>query len=532
MKKFMSAILVLIGLSAAIFFLFFNSIISINNLNAISINGDNEMPIVITMTESKEDLTTFAKTINTGKKVGHPTQFEPDYSIEVSYKNKTSQTFELDFDIATQLLTLYNEEMDKFYVINKEDNLSLFTSVNFKNIYTNNSPPQLTLSIEDTVVDASGFEWEWRYKMIDNNWQTNNDSVGSLDDTAYSINDPSRSITLSYDIEPTNIYIQVFKDNELLEEFPVENGTFMPLLIEGIYTYTLVSEWNTEAFSGYRYDHFNFDINLPVQFTISKTSATAGDFFVVYANNVDLDERLFIDQNLVSWTPSFFKNGSQHMAFIPLNYWAKTGNYTLSLSSDKIKSSDNNEPTLIPVKIKAKNFQKQYLYIDSTVEKATRNDDAYAQYAQYFNPAREVITSEQLWVGSFIQPVEGRISTEFGEMRYVNDALTSYRHSGTDYAVPRGTPVKAPNNGRVNLSMFLTLTGNTVVIDHGMGLFSVYFHMDSLAVKKDDMVVKGDTLGTVGSTGFSTGPHLHYTTSIGKVNFDSLLLTDYDPATH
>lgn len=117
-------------------------------------------------------------------------------------------------------------------------------------------------------------------------------------------------------------------------------------------------------------------------------------------------------------------------------------------------------------------------------------------------------------------------------MRYVNDALTSYRHSGTDYAVPKGTPVKAPNNGRVNLSMFLTLTGNTVVIDHGLGLFSVYFHMDSLNVEKGQMVVKGDSIGTVGSTGFSTGPHLHYTTSIGKVNFDSLLLSDYDPSKH
>lgn len=114
-------------------------------------------------------------------------------------------------------------------------------------------------------------------------------------------------------------------------------------------------------------------------------------------------------------------------------------------------------------------------------------------------------------------------------MRYVNDALTSYRHSGTDYAVPKGTPVKALNRGRVNLSMFLTLTGNTVVIDHGFGLFTVYFHLDSLNVEKNQMVHQGDIIGTVGSTGFSTGPHLHYTTSIGKTNFDTLLLTGTDP---
>ncbi len=529
MKKFISMTLILIGLGIVSYLLLFNSIIPINNLTAITIYDDHLSPTVMTMNEDKETLTTYAKIMNTGKKVATPTSFTPEYTLEVSYKNKASNHFELDFDLKTQLLTVKNTEKNRYYLINKDHNTLFFTSPIFNAIYPNSAPPKVSLIVDELTAEPYDSSLEWRYKLVNNEWQYSTDAVASLEETVHTIKDHSRSISLKYDIEPTSTFLQISDGEELLEEFPLTDGTFMPYLSEGTYLYKITSEWITETYSGTRTDQFLLNTNLPVQFSLSKSTATAGDFIIVYAKNVDSDEQLFIDQNLVSWTPSFFKNDSVHMAFIPLNYWAKTGNYNISLSTSK---SENKDPSRLNVQIKNKNFKKQYLYIDETVEKSTRNDDAYAQYAKYFNPSRDIITDKQLWDGPFITPVEGRISTEFGEMRYVNDALTSYRHSGTDYAVPKGTPVKAPNNGRVNLSMFLTLTGNTVVIDHGLGLFSVYFHMDSLNVEKGQMVVKGDSIGTVGSTGFSTGPHLHYTTSIGKVNFDSLLLSDYDPSKH
>ena len=107
--------------------------------------------------------------------------------------------------------------------------------------------------------------------------------------------------------------------------------------------------------------------------------------------------------------------------------------------------------------------------------------------------------------------------------RYVNDSITSYRHSGLDIAIDRGTPIMATNSGVVNLAQQLILTGNTIVIDHGLGIFSTYFHMDSLNVENGQMVTKGDIIGTVGSTGFSTGPHLHWTMSYYRTNLDPYL---------
>ena len=77
--------------------------------------------------------------------------------------------------------------------------------------------------------------------------------------------------------------------------------------------------------------------------------------------------------------------------------------------------------------------------------------------------------------------------------------------------------IAAANNGKILFADFLQLTGNTVVIDHGFGLKSFYYHMDSLNVKEGDMVQTGDIVGTVGSTGYSTGPHLHYSLLVNNV---------------
>ena len=117
-------------------------------------------------------------------------------------------------------------------------------------------------------------------------------------------------------------------------------------------------------------------------------------------------------------------------------------------------------------------------------------------------------------------PVSGRLTTEFGETRYVNDFPTSYRHLGLDIAADEGGEVKAANRGKVVLARSLTLTGNTVMIDHGEGLFSVYHHMRDLSVKTGEIVGRGQKIGAVGTTGFSTGPHLHFMISYYSTNLE------------
>jgi murein DD-endopeptidase MepM/ murein hydrolase activator NlpD len=136
-------------------------------------------------------------------------------------------------------------------------------------------------------------------------------------------------------------------------------------------------------------------------------------------------------------------------------------------------------------------YHIQYLTVDKKTEQETRNDAAYEEYNKYYIPVRNESAPTRYYKDSFLLPVKGRLTTEFGETRYVNDQPTSYRHLGLDIAAPEGTEVKASNRGKVVLARPLILTGNTVMIDHGEGLFSVYHHMLNLSVKNGEVVEPG-----------------------------------------
>jgi len=131
------------------------------------------------------------------------------------------------------------------------------------------------------------------------------------------------------------------------------------------------------------------------------------------------------------------------------------------------------------------------------------------------------------WLGEgpFVLPTVGRVNPNFGRRRVFNDQPRS-QHSGVDISTPHGTPVLASNSGRVVLNHGLYYAGNTVVIDHGLGLFTIYLHLSRMLVEEGAFVRKGDPIGEVGATGRVTGPHLHWSVRIRGSRVDPLSLLD------
>jgi peptidase M23-like protein len=134
------------------------------------------------------------------------------------------------------------------------------------------------------------------------------------------------------------------------------------------------------------------------------------------------------------------------------------------------------------------------------------------------------ITPRRLWRGAFTRPVGGsEAGTGFGSRRIIN-GKPRMPHGGADYAAPTGTPVVAVNSGRVALVGDFFFPGRLVAIDHGLGLYTLYFHLDSVAVSQDDPVERGQTIGTVGATGRATGPHLHFGAHVAGARIDPATL--------
>lgn len=123
--------------------------------------------------------------------------------------------------------------------------------------------------------------------------------------------------------------------------------------------------------------------------------------------------------------------------------------------------------------------------------------------------------SERLWNGRFVMPLINPVSTDFGIKRVINGRHASY-HKGIDIKGKAGEEVRAANGGKVVLAEELFYGGNTVVVEHGLGVFTVYMHLSRFNVKAGDMVSKGAAVGLVGSTGRSSGPHLHFSLKVGE----------------
>lgn len=142
--------------------------------------------------------------------------------------------------------------------------------------------------------------------------------------------------------------------------------------------------------------------------------------------------------------------------------------------------------------------------------------------------ARAVMMPETLWLNGFIKPAQGRFSGFYGSQRILNGQPRS-PHFGLDIAAETGTPVQAPAGGVVRLAApdFL-LEGGIVIIDHGLGVTSTLFHMNSVDVHEGDRVRQGDLIGTIGATGRANGPHVDWRVNWEMVRLDPFLLLKED----
>lgn len=134
------------------------------------------------------------------------------------------------------------------------------------------------------------------------------------------------------------------------------------------------------------------------------------------------------------------------------------------------------------------------------------------------------IDSARLWEGSFILPLQNPLSTPFGTKRIINKEMVSI-HRGLDIKGKEGEEIKASNNGRVVLTAGLFFGGNTIILDHGQGIFTVYMHMSGVKVSPGDLVSKNDIIGFVGSTGRASGPHLHFGVKVTGINVNPVSFT-------
>jgi murein DD-endopeptidase MepM/ murein hydrolase activator NlpD len=180
--------------------------------------------------------------------------------------------------------------------------------------------------------------------------------------------------------------------------------------------------------------------------------------------------------------------------------------------------------TVYSLAVKPRRFPTRALKVDpDLVNPPPQELERIAREAQRLHRLWDAPASARLWEGPFVRPVPDAANSSFGTRSIYNGEARS-PHGGTDFLSPAGRPIKAPNAGRVVLAGSLYFTGGTVVIDHGLGVLSLFAHLSSVGVREGDIVKTGDPIGEVGATGRVTGPHLHWAVRVGGARVDPLLL--------
>jgi murein DD-endopeptidase MepM/ murein hydrolase activator NlpD len=169
-------------------------------------------------------------------------------------------------------------------------------------------------------------------------------------------------------------------------------------------------------------------------------------------------------------------------------------------------------------------FQTIHLTLsEEKVSPSTEDLDRIKKEAELLQSIWEV-DSERLWEGDFVLPLGNPLSTPFGTMRIINNETNSV-HRGMDIRGMEGEEIHASNRGRVVLAEELFFGGNTVIMDHGQGIFTVYMHLSRFNACPGDILEKNAVIGYVGSTGRSSGPHLHFGVKVAGINTNPVSLT-------
>jgi len=216
------------------------------------------------------------------------------------------------------------------------------------------------------------------------------------------------------------------------------------------------------------------------------------------------------------------KDDTKYYALVPISYYQKPTrkNLELRFTNNGVLKTKN-----IDLVVKDGMYKKEEIHVSAS-KVNPRGKEVKKRISLEYNEAMKIyntVTPLSYLTSEFILPIESLITSDFGKARVYNGSLKGY-HSGTDFRAKVGTPIIAANDAKVVLVKDRFYSGGTVLLDHGYGIYTCYFHMSKFDVKRGDVITKGTLLGLSGQSGRVTGPHLHFSARINGVQVDPLQL--------
>lgn len=411
-------------------------------------------------------------------------------------------------------------EKDRFYRLSAENFTKLFSQEPFASALPNKEPPTPLLYEEakdGTTVAAAGtpLSGNWNYACADGKQKTQ--TVEGQPSDEYYLFAGGTPFSVFFSLQPSEMTVSLYKVQSGTEKgeklYTLEtDGTAIPLPKEdGYYYYELEAHWptvSTSDFNGAVVYGFNIKIELPSSPVLTKAALPQGQVTALRILNSSGEDTVTAFCERLGYRGSFTAVEGVPTSLIGIPMDTEPGVYEISVVT-------GDRATSVYLTVTEGKFPSQRLSLSTDV-----NESWVEEQNTYLTPFRNYVSEEDFITGRFSEPVQGNITTAYGTFRYTKGSEIPTRHNGIDISGKRNPAILAPMRGKVVFTMNMKLTGNTVVIDHGMNVLSYYYHLDSITVEEGQIVETGDKIGTMGSTGNAKGDHLHYTVMVNGVSVD------------
>lgn len=232
---------------------------------------------------------------------------------------------------------------------------------------------------------------------------------------------------------------------------------------------------------------------------------------------------MFLDRTIPFFREMRSGEPAGYLGLVGIDMQDTPGTYELAVA---VKNGEEVKHLSFNVLVAKEQFAVEHLKLPK--DKVDLDDKSLARWKKEQEQVRQALAEDsalRLWHSHFVEPVSGKRTGIFGSVRIMNGQPRN-PHNGEDIGAPLGTDVAATNDGIVRLTVDHIFSGRGVIVDHGLGFYSMYFHLSEILVNDGDLVKAGQIIGKVGATGRATGPHLHWGVKLNGARVNPYALLD------
>ena len=427
-------------------------------------------------------------------------------SFKVVYYSYDKQTEYKYYFTADPNYAYYTDGNTKTYRISPKYAEKFLQSTYALCLYPTSAAPIMTLSGSNVIQPNS---ISWRYLSY-NNIYKETPGISSTDEiNSYEV---TSSLKIAFDTQPDYLLVNITDTaGNIVFDDLYENMGIDIYSDNARYNVTVTAKWyesEERGSCGEAVYKFIADVRAPAVFYLGESTIDPGEFVVISGKNVvDTSKITFSSNPSIEFTPVFFADGEYVHALVPISmYLAYSPTYTFTVGYGDVVQ----EMTL---NVNNKQFKTQQQNVSATTVTTYRNSTSIKNFETTLSTYLQAKSDTLYWAdGSTLGgTVSGSsIRTGYGVTITLTSTMDTYRHEGVNYVVSSGQKVLAAMAGKVIYTGELTLSGKTIIVEHGGGLKTLYAHLSSYDVKIGDVVEKGQKIGVVGSTGFTESTYCYH----------------------